>query len=525
MLSKIIIITLYALLTLLVGLYVKRRNHTEGYFLAERNLNTFQFIATMVATNLSAFTVFGASGAGYRCGMPFFLVMGFGTGFMSLAFIIVGRKIWRLGKDNYLITPAQLIGRIYSHKSVAVIFSVVLLVFTLPYVALQPYAAGKILHNIFNLPTWLGATLTTAAIILYTMRGGLKAVVVTDILQGTLMFLLLFVSFVLVCQYHGGFYKAFSKLYEVKSGLLSFSGSGYSPILYLSFIMLWFYCDPLFPQLFQRFYAARSEKQIVRCAIVYPLICLVIFFFPVAIGAMGNITFPDLLRNESDSIMALLLTHIAGDVFGTLVLTAGIAALMSTFDSQLLTLSSIFTHDILPLLSGGSKKIRLSDIALSRVAVVLIALCGLAIALLSDTTLLQLGMTTFIGLGVLFPTLFLGLYLPQASSLAAVVSIVAGEFLTLLLHYKILVFSFMPAAAFILLFTTLIYLMVYFIIRREQNVFCGIKKRVLMTALIIFAFPLVVVYLLPHSRWFFAYLALPGILQSSLSWLWLRKMG
>jgi hypothetical protein len=51
-------------------------------------------LGTMVATNFSAFTVFGASGAGYRDGYAFFPIMGFGTGFMAITFWIIGRRIW-----------------------------------------------------------------------------------------------------------------------------------------------------------------------------------------------------------------------------------------------------------------------------------------------------------------------------------------------------------------------------------------------------------------------------------------------
>eukprot|EP00831_Metopus_contortus_P065324 TRINITY_DN58386_c0_g1_i4.p2 TRINITY_DN58386_c0_g1~~TRINITY_DN58386_c0_g1_i4.p2 ORF type:complete len:278 (+),score=7.15 TRINITY_DN58386_c0_g1_i4:1267-2100(+) len=273
MLTKILIIAAYGIITLLIGLYVSRKHHADSYFLADRKLNTFTFIATMTATNLSAFTIFGASGAGYRDGLAFFPVMGFGTGFMAITFLIIGHKIWQLGKIHALITPAELVGKIYNdNKILTILFATILITFTLPYVALQPYAAGKVFHQLFGIPTYLGAILTTIAIAAYTMRGGLKAIAITDIFQGALMFTLLIISLYIVADYHGGLNSAFNKIAAEQSTLLSPKGNNgnYNGSVYFSFILLWFFCDPMFPQIFQRFYAAKSPRVIAICAASYP---------------------------------------------------------------------------------------------------------------------------------------------------------------------------------------------------------------------------------------------------------------
>ncbi|RJR50630.1 MAG: hypothetical protein C4576_05515 [Desulfobacteraceae bacterium] len=63
----------------------------------------------MAATNFSAFTIFGTSGAGYRDGWSFFPIIGFGTGFMALSFWVIGRKAWRVGQERGIITPPELL--------------------------------------------------------------------------------------------------------------------------------------------------------------------------------------------------------------------------------------------------------------------------------------------------------------------------------------------------------------------------------------------------------------------------------
>ncbi|MGB5620020.1 MAG: hypothetical protein WBM78_24485, partial [Desulfobacterales bacterium] len=97
MLIKIAVFAAYFLVVLMIGIVARTRwkSTPESYFLADRRLGTLVLLGTMVATNFSAFTVFGTSGAGYRDGYAFFPIMGFGTGFMAITFWIIGRRIWQ----------------------------------------------------------------------------------------------------------------------------------------------------------------------------------------------------------------------------------------------------------------------------------------------------------------------------------------------------------------------------------------------------------------------------------------------
>ena len=74
MVIKICVLTGYFLIVLAIGLVAKARwkSTPESYFLADRGLGTLVLLGTMVATNFSAFTVFGTSGAGYRDGVRLF---------------------------------------------------------------------------------------------------------------------------------------------------------------------------------------------------------------------------------------------------------------------------------------------------------------------------------------------------------------------------------------------------------------------------------------------------------------------
>jgi len=444
--TRIAVTAAYFLILLVIG-YAARTRHRESaghYFLAGRSLGATVLLMTMAATNFSAFTVFGASGAGYRDGLAFLPIMAFGTGFMALTFWLIGRRVRRLGQMHELITPSELIHHLYRSKTVAAVAALSLVVFTVPYLALQPLAAGAVIGQLFGLPHWMGAVAVTAAIVLYTLRGGMRAVVWTDILQGTLVLVLMLVALALVVDANGGWTHAFSAAAAQEPALFSRPGlqGAYTPAIWLSFLALWFFCDPMFPQLFQRFYAAKDDRTLGRVATWYPVICLAAFAPPVLIGVLGHLSFPALTGREADGILAMVATGIGGDFVGTLVVVAGLAALMSTMDSQLLTLSSIVSRDLWPLITrGGAPQVRTS-----KRFVALLASLGLLVALTTDATILDLGVTAFTGFAVLFPAVLFGLYLRKPRPAAAIASIVSGEAIVVAFHIGLLpTFGFLSA--------------------------------------------------------------------------------
>ncbi|MFH1060409.1 MAG: sodium:solute symporter family protein [Pseudomonadota bacterium] len=431
MTTRLAVLACYFIVVLALGLLAKSRlkDNPTQYFLAGRGLRTFVLIGTMAATNFSAFTVFGASGAGYRDGLAFFPIMAFGTGFMALTFWIIGRRVWEWGRREDLVTPAELVGAIYRHRGLSSLFALVLVVYTVPYLALQPLAGGLVLNELFGLPQWAGAGLVTLVIVAYTMRGGLKAVAWTDVFQGLIMVGLMLAALVAVAGAEGGLAEAFGRVHAQHPELYSRPGGQgrYLPGVWFSYILLWFYCDPMFPQLFQRFYSAKSPRGLARTVLWYPAICTLVFALPILLGLLGRLEFSGLIGKEADNILPLLATRIGGDLLGTCILAAGLAALMSTMDSQLLTLSSIFTRDLLPLVIGR----REASPLWGRGFVLVLALAGLALAVNPPASILQIATWAFTGFAVLFPTVLFGLYLPQPRAAAGLLSILAGQALTL----------------------------------------------------------------------------------------------
>ena len=99
----------------------------EVYFLSGRKMSSIVLLISTAATNFSAFTILGLSGAGYRIGYAFYPVMAFETGFMALGMYIVGAPLGKLSRQRGYITPADYIRNRYGSEKLAKLYSLALL--------------------------------------------------------------------------------------------------------------------------------------------------------------------------------------------------------------------------------------------------------------------------------------------------------------------------------------------------------------------------------------------------------------
>jgi len=448
--EKIPVVGAYLTVLLGIGFVARRRAQrtADDYFVASRTLPPWVLFLTMAATNFSAFTVFGVSGAGWRIGYAFYPIMAFGTGFMALTFYFIGQPVWRLGKQKGLLTPPELVFDRLGSRTLRLLFLGVMATFTLPYLAMQPMAAGYALEELLGIPYFAGAALITGVMLLYTLFGGMRGVAWTDVFQGGMLIVLLLVAVGIVAAPLGGLSAANQSAALRWPELFSRPGMGdaFPAGIWLGYMLLWFFADPMFPQLFQRFYAARGRRALRTTMVMYPLITGILFLLPVTIGVLGRLTFPELPAGEaSDRILPLLLGRFAPGPLEALILTAALAALMSTLDSQLLTLSSMFTRDLVrPVVGRFCRKsaashgapLRSDSPIAGKLFVAALALAGLGIAWRPPGTFLEIATEAFTGLAVLFPTVVAALHWPRVTAKGAIASILVGEGLVAAYHFQ-----------------------------------------------------------------------------------------
>lgn len=401
----------------------------ESYFLANRNLSTVSLFFTILATNFSAFYFLGFAGQGYKIGYSIYVIMALGTGLAALSFLIIGPKIWLLGKQRGYITPAELIYGETKSRALSWFFSGVMIFFTLPYLALQIVGGGYILEGLTGgeISYALAVSLLTIVTIVYVVIGGMASVAKTDLKQGVIVIVFMLLAVLLVGKDLGGIQAANQKAYELLPALFSPEGVGafHHPKKWFSFLVFWAFCVPMFPQLFMRFYIAKDLPTLKKSAILYAFIPVVISLFPVMIGVWGHISFPGLEGKATDQILTKMLVLHTTPVFSAIVMTGAIAAFMSTLDSQLLALSTMLTRDFyLPLTKAKVSLKR--EVRIGRVMVLLLALGGLLIAWNPFDTIFDMGKMAFTGLAILFPVTLAVVRAPKLNSNIAILAILLG---------------------------------------------------------------------------------------------------
>lgn len=469
---EILIIVAYLAVNLAFGLMGHRMGkHTpDDYFLAGRKVGAFVLFFTLIATNFSAFFFLGFAGAGYRIGYSYYGIMSFGTALVAIAFYFLGYKAWQIGRQKGYVTPPEMVGDLLASKPLKLIYAAVMVFFTMPYLAIQPIGAGILLANLTDnaIPYFGGAIVLTIIIVLYVFVGGMRSVAWTDVFQGILMLIVMVVAVYYIASAFGGLTEANKRVFAEKPELFSREGFGefFTPKLWFSYTLLWILCVPMFPQIFMRFFIAKSAKPLKISAVAFPMITAILFICPVIIGIIGHIPYPDLVGQESDNVLPMMLADFAPGWLATLIMVGALAAFMSTMDSQLLALSSILTRDVyLGFLKKHANQEQ--QFFLGRVLIAILAVIGLAIAYEPPDTIFEIARETFTGLAVLFPTTIAAIYWRKTTALGCILSIVAGEFLVIGFHFewipKSLALGFLPvipivlASILIIIFTSLVW--------------------------------------------------------------------
>ncbi|RLI59481.1 MAG: sodium:solute symporter family protein [Candidatus Asgardarchaeum californiense] len=441
----LVVIYFIVLLSLGIFAYKRTKKTPEDYFLASRSFGPVILLFTLAATNFSAFTFLGFAGNAYKTGFGQYGIMGFGTAIMAIMFYVIGRKVWKLGKEKSYITPPELIGDRFNSYSLRLLFMGVMVVFTIPYLAVQAIGAGIIIQNMTNIGWQVGAIVTMIVIMFYVLSGGMRGSGWTDVIQGIIMILAMVFAVVIIAINLGGFEAANTAAYNANPEMFTRPGGEefFLPQIWFSFMLLWIFADPMFPQIFSRFYTAKDQKSLKMSTILYPVVVSFLFLFPVLIGVWARGAGLEIANGQYDVVLPMMVEKYASSVYA-FVMIGALAALMSTADSQLLSLSTMLSRD-LPF-----KKFKISEIFIGKILIAVLSIFAIIYVISGyDPKAGIMGTlvsTTFSGLAVLCPTTIAALYWKRATRYGCMASIIIGEISVFLFQYKVLpTFGFLAA--------------------------------------------------------------------------------
>ncbi|MBU0959313.1 MAG: hypothetical protein KKB31_05200, partial [Nanoarchaeota archaeon] len=199
-----VIIVIYLLVMLSVGIYFSRKQgNKENFFLANRDLKGFHTSASILSTVAGAGMVFGIAAMGFTYGFSAFWFLGAGlAGF--LLFSLAVPKIKKIADEHNCITLPELLKTKLDNKCM-IISSIITMAIFGGIIAVNFLAAGRIIQIVFNLPLAPVVIGFGVIVTLYSLLGGFRAVVWTDIIQAFIIFVGLILIFVITLNFAEGF--------------------------------------------------------------------------------------------------------------------------------------------------------------------------------------------------------------------------------------------------------------------------------------------------------------------------------
>jgi len=345
------IVFLYLIFMMVFGWWVGRANKSDkDYFLGGKKLPWWAIGMSMVVSDIGALDIVGVAGAAYLYGIAMANFEWFGC----IPAMIVGAFIfipfyWKSG----VFSVPEFLGRRYN-QTVRTIVALIMGIFMMFLLGIFFYTAAQAMHILMGWPVIMSILIVAVVVGVYTLFGGLAAVVYTDAIQCVIMFvgsgIILFIALTKV----GGWSELVTQVTAMGEGYQNHfdlmvpidtsSPYGWAGIVFgLSFVM-----SPAYwlgnQAIVQRTLGARSEYDAKKSVLWGAFLKLFIPFILVGPGLAGIILVPGL--EKSDDIYHHMVNGFLPVGLKGLVVAAFLAALMSSVDSYLNSAATLWTKDI-----------------------------------------------------------------------------------------------------------------------------------------------------------------------------------
>ena len=343
--AEVLVFLVYLVFMVGIGVYFFLRSKDggeKGYFLGGRQMGPWVSALSAGASDMSAWVLMGLPASIYAAGLgQTWIAIGLAIGY-TVSWLVEAprlRKYSIAAKDSITI-PQYLTNRfLSSSRALQIICAVIFLVAYTIYAASSIKACGTLFNTVIGIDATVAMYIAAIIIICYTFLGGFSAVCWTDFFQGLLMLgaLLIAPIFALaIIKSEGGavtmgqlpenYWKLFTNWKDVLSGLGW--GLGYFGM----------------PHIIIRFMSLRSDKDLKKSAKIGITWTLLILTFSVAAGIIGHIFLGQI--EDSSVVFITMVRKIFPALISGLLLSAILAAAMSTADSQLLASASAFASDV-----------------------------------------------------------------------------------------------------------------------------------------------------------------------------------
>ena len=451
-----VIVVIYLLVIGYLGYLGYRGTKTSGDFMvAGRQVHPYVMALSYGATFISTSAIVGFGGAAgvFGMGLLWLTFLNIAVG-IAIAFIFFGKKTREMGQKLEAHTFPEFLGRRYNSRAIQVIGGVVIFVFMPLYTGVVLIGAARFIESTLNINFVLSLAVFSIIIAAYVIAGGLKGVMYTDALQGTIMFIGMIALVAMTYKILGGIAPAHQALTDLATKLPeSLTAGGHqgwttmpafgSPLWWslVSTIILGVGIGVLAqPQLVVRFMTVKSNKDLNRAILIGGVFILFMTGVAFIVGSLSNVFFFNTTGNiaiaeaggNTDLIIPTFINMAMPQWFVYIFMLTLLAAAMSTISSQFHALGTAFSRDIIGVGTketeeqekGNSRK----TLLITKLGVIIGIIVSVILGYYLPASIIARGTALFFGVcaAVFLPMYILGLYWKRTSKAAALSGMIVG---------------------------------------------------------------------------------------------------
>ena len=438
-----LVVFAYLGVVLYIGIFAfrtSRRNSAEDYFLAGRSIGPTVFLLSLFGTNMTAFSILGASGHAFANGIVTFGLMASSSALViPVCLFAIGTRLWALGKRHHFMTPVQMFRDRWECGHIGTVIFIVQAALLVPYIIIAVMGGGTVLRAITNgfIPYEIGGAIVSSVVMAYVFLGGMRGTAWVNALQTSLFLLFGSIALFGIGGGMGGFNEAMETMLASPATSPLLTRERVSPLYFFSYTFI-----PLssiaFPHICIFCLTARNVTYFRRTIVLYPICMLLIWLPSVFLGVVANqaTAVPAIqtklearaqLATQSATLTAVdrarLRAQAAGDdvilrlvdgyapLWLAALLGAAVMAAVMASDSQILALSTMFTEDVFAFYQGATRFGPHIQVLTGRVFVVLVTTAAYLIALRIPQSIFDVATQyAFAGYASLVPLLVAALF-------------------------------------------------------------------------------------------------------------------
>jgi sodium/proline symporter len=432
--TELAVFIIYLVAMLGIGVFFLVRTRGKGgekdYFLGDRKMGPWVTALSAGASDMSAWVLMGLPASIYLYGVgQTWIAIGLAAGYiMSWVFVAPRLRRFSIAANDSITLPQYLTNRFRSNsKALQIICAVIFLFAYTIYAAASIKACGTLFNTVLGIDANFAMYVAAFIIIGYTFMGGYKAVCWTDFFQGLLMLGALFIAPIFALALVNSGHAAATSV-TFSENYWNFMSSGKLDWKSWADILTGFGWGLGYfgmPHIIIRFMSIRSQKEVKKSATIGIAWNILILFFAVLVGLVGHMFLGKI--DDEQKVFINMVRIIFPAVISGVLLSAILAAAMSTADSQLLASASAFAADVYkPVLRKNAAEPEM--FWAGRIVVIIIALAAVGIASHPGSgTIMGIVGNAWGVFGAAFgPVILLSLFWKRFTFAGAVAGIVAG---------------------------------------------------------------------------------------------------